>query len=107
MKEFAVRLATNKFTSSTISVIEQQQSYSVFDQDHQMLDDWTINVVTEARCRFIMETFLKMHKKAQSNSIFGAELKEYVSRTVSRQRMQVKSTSKVFCNLKLEKAIAS
>ncbi|XP_062508190.1 uncharacterized protein LOC134184500 isoform X2 [Corticium candelabrum] len=39
----------NKFTPSTVSVIEQQNKFSLFSQAHQMLDDWTNDLDGEAK----------------------------------------------------------
>ncbi|XP_062509493.1 uncharacterized protein LOC134185667 [Corticium candelabrum] len=78
--EFAAFLAPNKFKSSTVSVI-QQQNRLLFSQAHRMLDDWTDDLDRGASCRLIIETFLRMDKKAQAILLFDADLIEYV-RTV-------------------------
>ena len=77
-KDFAALLASSKFTSSTVNVIEQQNRFSLFGQAHRMLDDWTDDVDRGATCRLIIETFVRMDKKAQANSLFGADLVDYV-----------------------------
>ena len=77
-KDFAALLAPSKFTSSTVNVIEQQNRFSLFGQAHRMLDDWTDDVDRGATCRLIIETFVRMDKKAQANSLFGADLVDYV-----------------------------
>ena len=76
-KDFAALLAPNKFTSSTVSVIEQQNRFSLFGQAHRMLDDWTDDLDRGATCRLIIETFVRMDKNAQANSIFGPDLVDY------------------------------
>ena len=92
-KDFAALLAPNKFTSSTVSIIEQQSRFSLFVQARRMLDDWTDDLDREATCRLIIETFVRMHKTAQANSLFGADLVEYVTRSCSRQRLPAKTSS--------------
>ena len=77
-KDFAALLAPNKFTTSTVSIIEQQSRFSLSGQARQMLDDWTDDLDREATCHLIIETFVRMHKTAQANSLFGADLVEYV-----------------------------
>ena len=38
-KKFAALLAPDKFTSSTVSIIEQEHRFLLFHQAHQMLND--------------------------------------------------------------------
>ena len=90
-KEFGALLAPDKFTLSTMTIIEQEHRFSLFDQAHQMLDDWTNNLDREAKCRLIIETFLRMHKKSQANLLFGTDLVEYVEKD-SRQSVPAKTS---------------
>ena len=76
-KDFAAMLAPNKFTPSTVSVIEQQNRFSLSEQARRMLTDWTDDLDRGATCRSIIETFVRMDKKSQANSLFGADLVEY------------------------------
>ena len=78
-KEFAALLAPNMFTSLTVSVIEQQYRFSLFGQAHRMLGDWTDDLDRGATCRLIIKTFVRMDKNSQANSLFGADLVDYVN----------------------------
>ena len=76
-KDFAALLAPNKFTPSAVSVIEQQNRFSLSEQARRMLTDWTDDLDRGATCRLIIETFLRIDKKSQANFLFGADLVEY------------------------------
>ena len=75
--EFAAHLDPDKFTLPNIIII-QQEHQRLFDQARKMLEDWISFLDQQARCRLIVKTFLVMDKRTEANSVFGAELVEYV-----------------------------
>ena len=81
--EFAAQLDPDKFTVSTMSIIEQERR-TLFDQAHKMLEYWVNHLDQQAKCLLIVKTFLAMQKKAQANFIFGADLVEYIEKYMDK-----------------------
>ena len=77
--EFTAFLDPDKLTLPNISII-QQEYQRLFDQARKMLQGWISCLDQQARRRLIVKTFLAMEKKAEANSVFGAELVECVEK---------------------------
>ena len=78
--EFGARLDSEKFTASAISVIQNSNQRTSFDQALKMMEDWRNKWSKAATCHLVITAFLDMDMKLQACEVFGEALVEYVNK---------------------------
>ena len=78
--QFAALLNPEKFTVSEISVIQNSNQRTSFDQAYKMMEDWRDELSVDAKCRLVVTAFLDMKMKRQACDVFGEALVKYVNK---------------------------
>ena len=78
--EFGTRLDSENFTVSAISLIQNSNQRTSFDQALKMMEVWRDKWGEAATCHLVVRAFLYMKMKRQAYDIFGKALVQYVNK---------------------------